>query len=399
MDRYYEADASASTPDLTTLASSGYPTNGDSSLGVAATKPGAAWFYAVTEEIRAAIVAGGITPDATSISQLASALAAHLFPIGGLYAYDATADYVVSQVVLYNGLLYKCLTANGASSTVVTPGSDSSYWDMLPSASEIVGNITAYDLCGDGAAQHNSLYRGKDITDDFDDGTFTTNVANGTFKDIFPGDYIQKDVTVNGTTYSAKWVVGDCDYFWQYGDTKPGAHHVLVFPDIRLGTSAMNSTNTTEGGYLGSYMRTTTIPLVVTGITNAFTSSHLVTFREFLSNSVNTSLASLNGHGWTGQATGGAWTSSTANLFNEYMVYGSGHWNAGGVDRHDCPRQVSAFRLSPTLYNCDLDGNYYDWWLRDVASSADFAFVYWGGDAAYGSASFSLGVRPFCLLR
>ena len=51
---------------------------------------------------------------------------------GGIASYSASFDYAVGRVVLYNGTLYKCIQANGASSTVVAPDSvshvGSDYW-------------------------------------------------------------------------------------------------------------------------------------------------------------------------------------------------------------------------------------------------------------------------------
>ena len=55
---------------------------------------------------------------------------------------------------------------------------------------------------------------------------------------------------------------------------------------------------------------------------------------------------------------------------------------------------MSAFRLSERLINYNQQG----WWLRDVVSSAHFAFVGGYGYAATFGASDVLGVRPFALL-
>ena len=40
----------------------------------------------------------------------------------------------------------------------------------------------------DGAEAHNAMWGGRDITAAFDNGEFSRNVADGTFKDVFPGD-------------------------------------------------------------------------------------------------------------------------------------------------------------------------------------------------------------------
>ena len=56
------------------------------------------------------------------------------------------------------------------------------------------------------------------------------------------------------------------------------------------------------------------------------------------------------------------------------------------------PRQFSAFRLSERLINYNRNCC----WLRDVVSSARFAFV--AGLAFTNNASGAYGVRPFALL-
>ncbi len=135
--RKYTADASASAPDMATLTSQGYPIEGNPTLGIRATKPGAAWFYGVGEEIRNAILGAGITPDNGSLDQLASAIAAHLFPIGGMYTYSATENYtVIGRVVFHNSYMWRCMAVNGPDSTVVEPGTDATVWDKIPTASE-----------------------------------------------------------------------------------------------------------------------------------------------------------------------------------------------------------------------------------------------------------------------
>ena len=53
-----------------------------------------------------------------------------------------------------------------------------------------------YAAYPDGAEAHNAMWGGRDITAAFDAGTVSTNIANGTFRDIFPGDYITKQVTI-----------------------------------------------------------------------------------------------------------------------------------------------------------------------------------------------------------
>lgn len=74
MNNFYEADAIESAPALTNLLSQGYPTEGNPSLGIPATKPGAAWFYMITTELINILKKAGVTPDVKKVDQLAQAI-------------------------------------------------------------------------------------------------------------------------------------------------------------------------------------------------------------------------------------------------------------------------------------------------------------------------------------
>ena len=348
--------------------------------------------------------AGTDTKKIITPATLKTALEANtdiMFPTGSKYAYDDDNVYLEGAMVYHSGKTWSAVADNGPDTTagVVEPGTDEDVWSLVPNSKEIKGTISLYDLCPDGAPQHNALYRGKNITSLFTSGDFSLNVADASFKDIFPGDYIELPVTISGTTYNVKWVVGECDYALYYGDTELTDHHVLVFPDIQLGTSYMNSSNTTSGGYKGSYMYATKMPAVRTAIANAFGTSHLCSFREWLSKTVNTSTASMAGAGLTGATTDGEWTSvNYCDNMCEAMVYGS-KMSSSYKDRYDSPKIISAFNHNSALRFCDLAGNRFNYWLRDVVSSSYFAGVNYNGLAAITAASGALGVRPFCLIK
>ena len=250
----------------------------------------------------------------------------------------------------------------------------------------------------DGAEAHNAMWGGRDITAAFNNGTVSANIANGTFKDIFPGDYITKQVTISGTTYTVNWVVADCDYWWHKGDQNNGmeTHHVVIVPQAPIFSANMNATNTTEGGYAGSRMYRETIPACATGIVNAFGASHILTFRDLITNTVDNNVASRGYCGWTGaSAPWEVWASVQCNLMTEHMVMGAPHYSSSGIDDEITTRQMSAFRLSEKLINYNRQW----WWLRNVVSFAIFANVDGGGFAHTGTASGVLGVRPFALLK
>ena len=256
----------------------------------------------------------------------------------------------------------------------------------------------------DGAEAHNAMWGGRDITAAFNNGTVSEHIADGTFKDIFPGDYITKQVTISGTTYTVNWVVADCDYWINKGARNKGytaavttAHHVAIVPQVPIFTANMNATNTTEGGYAGSRMYRETIPACATGIVNAFGSSHILTFSDHLTRDLNTSAVSSGITTLTGAPNWDnyAWYSQQCNLMSEKMVYGAPICAAGAMDNTRATRQMSAFCLSERLINY----NRQTWWLRDVVSSAIFAYVHGVGYAGNAVASDVRGVRPFALLK
>lgn len=78
MDRAYGARVVQVEPRFAEDAPLGYPTDGSSTGGQLATVPKAPWYNAVTEEIRNAIVGGGIRPEKNTLDQLNQSIEARL---------------------------------------------------------------------------------------------------------------------------------------------------------------------------------------------------------------------------------------------------------------------------------------------------------------------------------
>lgn len=274
----------------------------------------------------------------------------------------------------------------------VHPETESSQVTDFATAVSVINAATMYDNAG----AHNALYRGKDITAYWDSGEMSKAIAAGTFAGIYPGDYIVKSVTVDGTTYSnVEWVVGDLDYHLHRGDTEDTTHHVLVFPRAHIGNKPMNATNITTGGFVGSVMWTTTLPLYATGIKAAFGADHVLSHRELLSNAESDTIASGAGAGFNGATTSWSWCDVTVNLFNEPMVYGGRVLSSSFYDVGDCNTQIAAMRHNKSL---SFDRSYWCW-LRVVVSSSAFHLVSNSGNADSLAASASDGaVRPYFLL-
>lgn len=396
-----------------------------------------------------ALAAGGKAPERTTFNQFLKLYGEALYFLqrGGVWSYDATADYPAGAVVGYSGSLYLALKDNGSGTDAgaVQPDADGEVWQRLETAADLAKVLLGYlpvataesdylkksDASGtylskedasdtyqtkedlssqiiasvrsnwyatypDGPEAHNAMWGGRDITDAFDAGTVSEHIADGTFKDIFPGDYITKQVTISGTAYTVNWVVADCDYWWHKGDQNNGmeTHHVVIVPQAPIFSANMNAANTTEGGYAGSRMYRETIPACATGIVSAFGSDHILTFRDSVTRAVNTSSISSGAPFWTGASSDWGWYDARCNLMCERMVYGMPAFSSSGWDAGVATRQFSAFRLSEKLINYNRQW----WWLRDVVSSAHFALVYGNGIASSGGASYVRGVRPFALL-
>lgn len=157
----------------------------------------------------------------------------------------------------------------------------------------------------------------------------------------------------------------------------------------------MNTTDVTTGGYKGSKMWTTTIPLYVTAIQNAFGSTHILSHRELLTKSISTTIASGAGVGWIGCSNDWEWTSVLVNLFNENMVYGGKVLASSFFDVGECNSQVSLMQLDKST-SFFRTGWY---WLRSVAGSAGFCSANGNGIAIDGGPSdFAGSVRPYFLL-
>ncbi|MFM0327344.1 right-handed parallel beta-helix repeat-containing protein [Caballeronia glebae] len=78
MDRYLKANASTIAPAVPATSAGGYPQDGKPASGIDGSIPGAWWFHSITEELRNAIIAAGLTPDYTKTDQLSQVIACAL---------------------------------------------------------------------------------------------------------------------------------------------------------------------------------------------------------------------------------------------------------------------------------------------------------------------------------
>lgn len=253
------------------------------------------------------------------------------------------------------------------------------------------------------AAAHNALFRGENLVTRFGSiANISTAVRAGNFEDIFIGDYIEASMTSSlAGAETVRWCVAGIDSYMNVGDTPTTQHHLVMIAEDAFKTNhVMNTTNTTAGGFKGSYMWTTIIPAYNTAVRNAIGSSYVLSHRELISNDMNSSLASMAGAGWGGASSGWEWVDAYLMLPSEVQVYGSTVFSSSFFDVGNRNRQLPYFALrqDKLVANLGMTGGRASWWLSAVAGAAYFAIVSGYGFASYDGASVAwVGIRPLFL--
>lgn len=162
-------------------------------------------------------------------------------------------------------------------------GTEAQWLESLKGAGEIVTlndrtNILTYNNAG----AHNSIYRGKNL------GTAITAaqiaaVRNGTFTDIYPGDYWS--LPIDGTTTA--YVVGcNVNHRLTQGNVK---NHVLLWLRNSSWNFSINDTDNVEGGFLNTKMYTEHFPYMLAKINEVIPDEYILPFLEEVSDSINSS--------------------------------------------------------------------------------------------------------------
>ncbi len=215
------------------------------------------------------------------------------------------------------------------------------------------------------------------------------SIANGTFDGMFLGDYW----SINSVT----WRIAGFNYYINKGDAACSTNHLLIFPDENLlsadgsTTHYMNDTNTTEGGYKATKLRSTYLSQCLSKVQAAFGSGNILSHKELISNAIS-----------SGEASGWEWVSTQIEIPSEVQIYGSSIWGSSTITTGGTGCNIgTAYPMFPLFavapqYAINRSQSY---WLRDVVSASYFAYVDYLGTAHVTVASHAwLGVRPFFLL-
>ena len=248
-----------------------------------------------------------------------------------------------------------------------------------------------YSLVPDGAPTHNNVFRGQNLG--ALNATHIANIQNGTFRDMFIGDYF----SINGSNY----VIAGINYKKGHGDNSPLGNHLVLMPQDWSKTPTqklapdgsttryMNDTDTTAGGFAGSKLYKTYLPQIQQKLESDF-GSNLMTFRTIVSTHVDAS----------GAPDQGEWRDAKVSIPNEVMIYGTtlngNNKNSSCYNIGDENSQLPIMRLNDAERNFN---RILSIWLRDIHSASAFAFADTYGDDSWIAASDAWrGVRAFFLI-
>lgn len=354
---------------------------------------------------RTIALSGGVTGTATSfdgtanitipVTSVTGSKVTGTVPAATKATQDGSGNTITSTYVNLSGT--QTISGTKTFSAVTksaTPSASSNTTEVATTAWVITHDKSYWQ---DVATMHNNIYRGANLLS----GHFSsisaiiTAIAAGNFDDIFVGDYFSASYTYDSTSYTSKFRIAGINFFkaasGAWGVSTP---HVVIVPDTTI-NARMNATNTTEGGYVGSEMYTTTLPKLYNALAGASGTpfyGHIKSMTESLVSEVNTT-ADAGGSiaNWKGAATG--WTditSQTLTLLSESEIYG--YRNHGtAADNIRCAAQLPMFRLKPetiTVWGAQ------NTWLRSVAGSAYFCLATNDFHANAYNASYVGAVRP-----
>ena len=249
-----------------------------------------------------------------------------------------------------------------------------------------------YAMVPDGAPTHNNVFRGQNLG--ALNATHIANIQNGTFHDMFIGDYF----SINGSNY----VIAGINYKKGHGDnTGIGANHLVLMPSDWSKTPTqtlapdgstthyMNDTDTAAGGFAGSKLYKTYLPQIQQKLESDF-GSNLMTFRTVVSTDVDASGAPDQGN----------WCDAKVGIPNEVMIYGTtlsgNNKNGAWYNTGDENSQLPLMRLNDSERCNNRAGSF---WLRDIHSASGFAIAQFvGSDYWNGAFDAGNGVRAFFLI-
>ena len=317
-----------------------------------------------------------------------------------LAARSTTSSIDKIRIRRYNDLLYLDFHVSGTSSATAPKAVFTLVGNTEASGSEII-STDAGVLYGTVLAQaallqsplhtftnKNGMFRGADLTDIYSISDIYDMVhSDNNFGDLFLGDYI--DISVSGKIGSTTvletvpFMIAGFDY-GKSPSTSSLDHWLALVPAYNgWGSSVgkMNTSATTSGGYVGSYMHTTILPAFESSINTAL-GGHLLTHKVLLTNAVDAN---------TGKATNRAATDVKLCLMSASQYYGFSLTN-NIIEMGNDIERFPVFNFIGTTKPGTI-------WLRDIYSPAGFYAA--GGSSMYNrivtsNANSATYICPYC---
>jgi len=260
-------------------------------------------------------------------------------------------------------------------------------YDKIGTGSSSAADVSTY------AQIHNKAYRGSYLGETIT-AAQSNAIATGTFEDLYPGDYWEKEIRyydAYGTAITAtvRMLIAECDPFL---GKRTNQHHVAVVPQWNLYNAKMYDSDITTYGYFGSKMYTDYLAGAEEAFRVFFGSEHICTYKLTVTNASD------------GTAANTTWlevTNRVCDLMSIYQVVNTHALTNANLPKDDEATQLALFKLQPEfikLQTSSASANAVNYWLRDLYSTTDFAYVTPSCAVSRSNASYTCGVRPLALI-
>ncbi len=278
------------------------------------------------------------------------------------------------------------------------------------------------EYISEGVSIRRNTYRGKDITEYYNNNGLYDMISSGRFDDIYVGDYFtttKPDST--GENHTVTWLIADLNNYLHSGYTDLTENHATIIPATPFKNEKMNESNTTGivykdktlpakdgtrsnlAAYVGSKMKQEILPDILKNYIEPVFGDNVITYTNLLADQMDPDRSNQFGvsSGDNGGASSGwAWYDSKLDLMSEVNVYGSTVLSSSGYDIGIDNRQYAIFQLKPEFINSYGNQRFnYNYWLKAVANSTSFDYVNILGYASTHYASNLFGVRPRFLIK
>lgn len=263
------------------------------------------------------------------------------------------------------------------------------------------------------AGFHNSIYRGANLKERFgisDDKALAdevySRIADGSFRDLYVGDYWPVTITTEYGTEEVTNVLAGFDVYlnsmYEYDPANTDynlltRHHAVVVTKKQFAKSHKMHPTTPipSDGYRACEIHTTTLPKYAAALQTAL-NGHIIEVCDTFAYDRDDTLHNANAPDLTGVMTSWDYDSSYPahlTLLTERELYGAPAYSSGPNEVGFETSQLPLFRLNPAS---KITGGWY--WLRDTASAYYFCYCSSYGSANCHDAGNAGGVRPRFLI-